>query len=356
MINIDTLAAQIKANCNISDARHWGSYSLCGLLLRLRELYRSEMGIQLWEQIHPEDVGRWITDREALWKTLENKDFGKISFNGNVYDPFEVEAINAELERDRLIYGAGFGIHMKPVFFLADLVAKDRADGLTVYKAGREYARDLSDHPAMLQDMSIFARGEPIRHLIWGKFEEMRCRGSHGALAYAFLKYGITPAEEPSEDTDRKISRVARSELETYIHHELGEASEGKRIGGDWKNLLFLIQNTKTEIFARAVKDILADTSENGMMHYIIRKKKEGSLGFYIVFLGGARKIIFPEILPAFRQFAETGDWELIESARRAGYSNAYEYVDKLLCAYRTRKDDVSLQQAIEREIFGGLL
>jgi len=48
MTDIQSLACQIKHNCNISDARYWGMYSLCGLLLRLRELYKVEKGIRPW--------------------------------------------------------------------------------------------------------------------------------------------------------------------------------------------------------------------------------------------------------------------------------------------------------------------
>jgi hypothetical protein len=205
---------------------------------------------------------------------------------------------------------------MKPSFFLADMVSKDKTDRFIVYTAGTEYARDLSDHPAMLQDKIIFARLEPTKQLIWGKFDEMRCRNLKGTLAFSFSKYGITKEEEPSEDIDMRISLIARSELETYIYHELGEAFEGGKIGDDWKNLLTHIQHTKAEIFARSVKDILSDTTEHGMLNFIISNKKEGSLGFYIVFLGGARKIIFPEILDAFQLFVDSGDWEFIDNPK----------------------------------------
>lgn len=356
MIDIETIARQVKRNCNISDAQYWGSYSLCGLLLRLRELYRTEMGIRQWGNVQQRDIGDWITERESLWKELEDKDFEKISINGKLYNPFKVGQINAELEREGLIYGAGLGIHMKPSFFLADMVSKDKTDGFIVYTAGTEYARDLSDHPAMLQDKIIFARLEPTKQLIWGKLDEMRCRNLKGALAFSFSKYGITKEEEPSEDIDMRISLIARSELETYIYHELGEAFEGEKIGDDWKNLLTHIQHTKAEIFARSVKDILSDTTEHGMLNFIISNKKEGSLGFYIVFLGGARKIIFPEILDAFQLFVDSGDWEFIDNARKAGYRKAEAYTDRLLAAYRNREDDVSLSKFIEKEIFGGLL
>jgi hypothetical protein len=38
MIDIESFTSQVKRNCNISDAKYRGYYSLCGLLLRLRDL------------------------------------------------------------------------------------------------------------------------------------------------------------------------------------------------------------------------------------------------------------------------------------------------------------------------------
>ncbi|MFH1025873.1 MAG: hypothetical protein V1764_04265 [Nitrospirota bacterium] len=356
MIDMQNLASRIKRNCNISDAHYWGLYSLCGLLLRLRELYRIEKGINPWEKILQKDIGEWISDRESLWRELEDKEYEPISVNGNVYSPFEVERINAELEKEGLVYGAGFGVHMKPSFFIADILSKENVDGYDVYIAGNEYARDLSDHPAMLQDRAIFARVAPTRLLLWARFEEMRWRGLQGALAFAFSKYGITPEEEPSEHIDRKIVEIARSEVETYIYHELGEAFEGKKIGDEWKTFLMHLSYGRAELFSRAVKDILSDTSENGMLRYIIKNQKEGSLGFYIVFLSGLRKVIFPEILDAFKLFVETGDWECIDNARKAGHIKAGEYTERLLTLYRSKTDNASISETIEKGILSGLL
>jgi len=353
---LETLTSQIKRNCNISDAQYWGYYSLCGLLLRLRELYRTEKGIKPWENIRQKDIGEWITERETLWKELEDKDLGKISINGNVYGPFEVEKINAELEKEGLIYSAGLGVHMKPSFFLADIISKETVDGFTVYLSGNEYARDLSDYPAMLQDQSIFARLDPTKLLLWTRFEEMRCKKFKGALAFAFSKYGIVPEEEPSEDIDRRIYQIALSEANTFIHHELGEAFEGEKIGDEWKILLTYLPHSRAELFARAVKDILADTSENGMLRYIIKNQKEGSFGFYIVFLGSLRKIIFPEILDAFNVFIDTGDWGLIDDVRKAGYKKAEEYANRLLSLYIRYKSQKEVLNGIENEILSGLL
>lgn len=351
MIDLEALISSVKRNCNVSDAKYWGGYSLCGLLLRLRELYRSEKGIRPWERINHEEISEWISERETLWKELEVKDFGDIIIGEQVYGPFEVERTNAVLEKENLLYGAGYGIHMKPSFFLADLLSKKKLEGHDVYIAGHEYARDLADYPATLQDGVIFARVDTTRHLLWEKFEELRLRGPKGSLAFAFLRYSIKPEDEPSEDMYRRMFLVAFSEVETYIHHELGEAFEAKKLGSEWKDLLVDFSGTKVEVFARGVKDLLSDTSEKGMIRHIIENRKEGSLGFYIVFLGGYRKPLFPEITKAFEGFVESKDWGLIEDARKVGYREAEVCAERLLSLRREKKDKAWLSECIEKEM-----
>ena len=353
MIDIETLSSQIKRNCNISDAKYWGTYSICGLLLRLRELYHIEKGIKPWEQTSKEDIAEWISERETLWHELEDKEFIDITVNGNSYSPFEVEKINAVLENENLLYGAGYGNYFKPSFFLADLTSKKIVDGHDIYMAGTEYVRDLSAYPAMLQDGVIFARVDTAKLLLWEKFDELRARGPKGFLAFAFSRYGIAPEDEPSEDIDRELSIIASSEAETFIHHELGEVFEGKKLGCEWKSLLMNLSCSKAELFARGIKDLLSDTSEKGMIHYIIENQKEGSLGFYIVFLGGYRRLLFPEILEASKRFMDVRDWDLIEDARETGYKKVEAYADKLISLYRTDKNRFS--ENIETEILSRL-
>ena len=350
-MNIETVISQVKRNCNISDARFWGEYSICGLLLRLRELYRSERGSKLWEGIPHKEISEWMSEREVLWKELQDKDLEDIVIGETAYGPFEVARINTTLEKKNLIYGAGYGLRMKPSFFLADLISKRTVDGYVVYIAGSEYARDLAEHPAMVQDGVIFARVYTTKLLLWERFEELRLRDPKSPLVFAFSRYGITPDEEPSEDVERKVSLVALSELETYIYHELGEAIEGEKLGGEWENLLLDLPGRKAEFFSRGIKDLLSDTSEQGMIKYIIENRKEGSLGFYIVFLGGYRKLLFPEIVNVFEKFIESGDWELIEDARKAGYKKAKGYAERLLSIKRDKPDRAWVSEYIEREM-----
>jgi hypothetical protein len=350
-MNLDNIISQVKRNCNISDAKFWGEYSICGLLLRLRELFRSERGLKLWESIPHKEISEWMSEREVIWKEFQDKELEDIVIDETTYGPFEVARINTTLEKKNLIYGAGYGLRMKPSFFLADLISKRTVDGYRVYIAGSEYARDLADYPAMVQDGAIFARVDTTKLLLWGRFEELRSRGPKSTLAFAFSSYGITPDEEPSEEVDKKVSLVALSEVETYIHHELGEAIEGEKLGDEWKNLLLDLSGRKAEFFSRGIKDLISDTSERGMIKYIIENRKKGSLGFYIVFLGGYRKLLFPEIVNAFENFIESGDWEPIEDARKAGYKKAKGYAERLLSIKRDNPDKTWVSEYIEREM-----
>lgn len=351
MIELKALISSVKKNCNISDAKYWGYYSLCGLLLRLRELYQIERGLRPWERINHEEISEWISERENLWKELEDKGFEDIITGEQVYGPFEVERINAALEKENLLYGAGYGIHMKPSFFLADLLSKKKVEGHVVYIAGHEYARDLAHYPATLQDGVIFARVNTTRHLLWEKFEELRMRSAKGSLGFAFSRYGIKSEDEPSEDLYRQMFQVAFAEVETYIYHELGESFEATRLGGEWKDLLVDFSGTKIEVFARGVKDLLSDTAEGGMIKHIIKNRKEGSLGFYIVFLGGYRKPLFPEIIEAFEGFVESGDWGLIEDARKTGYGKAEMCAERLISFRREKRDHTWISEYIDKEI-----
>lgn len=357
MIDIQTLTSQVKKNCNISDAHFWGWYSVCGLLLRLRELYRTERGLKLWEGINRQEISEWIEERENLWREFEGRDYEDIVIDNKSYNPFEVQKINNVLHKENLIYGAGYGIHMKPSFFLADLLSCYTIDGHTVYIGGKEYARDLADHPAMVQDGVIYGRLETTKLHLWEKFEEMKSKGPESTLAFAFSKYNITKEEVAIEELEKRMSELSLSELESYVHHEVGEAFEGKLLDDAWGDLLLECSGTKAEHFARGVKDLLSDTSEKGMTKYIIEHKKEGSLGFYIVFLQGYRRLLFTEIKDAFKKFESTADWGFIEEARQAGYKKAKNYVDKLLSLYnrhRTEKDQ--LLKCIEQDILKGLL
>src|SRR5512140_3600701 len=107
MKDLDAFIQQVKLNCNISDAKFWGCYSICGLLMRYRELYRSEHSLMPWDSIDNAEVCQWIQEREKLWLDLEDADPQSIIIDNRSYDPFDITGINSVLKTAGLLYSGG---------------------------------------------------------------------------------------------------------------------------------------------------------------------------------------------------------------------------------------------------------
>ncbi len=339
MLDISSIARQVKTNCNISDSRFWGYYSPCGILLRLRDLYRIENDVSAGKSVPSHEISRWIGERETLWEKLSPLEFQQIEIQGKTYNPFNTRAINAVLGKTGLYYGAGYGDFLKPTFLLAEISRKTEIGKHTVFILGKEVARDLSSSPAMLQGNTIIARMETVTLFLWDKLEEMKARKYHDALSYAFSEYGIKKNRTDSQDPETLavlIGEIAKDEICSFIHHELGESSQRRLLGKWWKKLVIDLPHGRAGLFLRALKDVLADTCRGGMLEHIIHRKKTGSLGFYSALLGGYRKMLLCDFTPAFDEFLHSRDWSLIERAKKRGYSRAKvsismlkQYVDK---------------------------
>jgi hypothetical protein len=353
MFNTVKIASQIKHNCNISDASHWGLYSPCGLLLRLRDLYKVEQGIPSWQEVHHKSILNWIDQREKIWEELSSLTFQNIEVNGKSFKPFDVKGINAELLQQGLLYGAGYGQHLKPTFLLAKISKKQKMGNYSIYFTGREFARDLSSSPAMLQGNTIIARHETIKFFLADKFLEMQSKQNQTALLFAFSEYGLEKTATNkifNKNLKNRLSHIAWEELSTFIFHEIGEASQRKLLGKWWKELLIKLPHSRTELYLRGLKDIISDTCVKGMLNHIIQQRKAGSLGFYVALLGGFRKTLFPEIMPAHERFLKTRDWNLIEEARKKGYIKTRDHIKfiKKIVAKKTLSHDEIEKQLLK--------
>lgn len=334
----NNLIEQVQRNCDISDAKFWGIYTICGFLLRMRELFRFRSGLKPWEPISPKDISPWLEERHNLWQGLEDSDYMPITINGIKYAAFDSESINNVLNPEGLVYGAGFGIHMKPVFYLAKIISINTIEGIKVITSGVEFARDLSLHPAMLQSKTILARRYITETLIWEKFEEF-LSGRKGPLSEAFMSYGLRRDIEPMNVED-SIRAISDEELSIYIFHEIGEAFENERLPL-WPEMLAHARGRASSIL-RAIKDSIADTSEKGMLKAIIDRKKEGSLGFYISFLSGLRGVILKPIREAYSEFLKKRDWLLIDTARKLCLKKTTLLADNLADAFQRDRDRFS--------------
>jgi hypothetical protein len=329
MFDTSSIIFQVKHNCNISDARHWGDYSPCGLLLRLRNLYKLENGLKPWDRVLNDEIGDWISQREDLWAELETEDFRRIEVNGRGLDPFNTGAINSELKQHGLFYAAGYGNLIKPVFFLGELSDNYGLGRYNVFVTEKELARDLSTAPAMTRGDTIILRREAMEIFLWDRFTEVMTGRCRGALFSAFSEYGLSAVRDfkPSADFLKRFGKVVDDELTTYLHHEVGEVSQRRVLGGWWRELLLKLPYSRAELFLRGLKDILSDTCSRGMLSYITENRKTASLSFYVSFLSGFRKLIFPEIVNAYEDFRNTSDWGVIEEARLRGHKKSRGYV-----------------------------
>jgi hypothetical protein len=350
MKEIDAFIRQVKLNCNISDAQFWGYYSICGLLMRYRELFRSEHSLKPWESIPNDEVVRWIQDREMLWKDLEDAKLQGIVIQGKSYDPFDVDSINAALKETGLVYSGGYGTFNKPTFFIARLEAvKDLFDYRVHYTAS-ELCRDLAASPAMLQGRCIYVRPEVLTVFIWDRFQEMKAKRFSGVTEEMFFHYGIRRTDDSSPELFGKISDIASDAIEVFVLHEAGEAYEDD-YSDYWHEMLSGGCDKATELYLRGIKDIRADTSPMGPLKAIVSNRHRPRLSFFLTFLDGIRRQIFPEISEAFQRFVESGDWSVIEDARSAGYLKTERLQADIIALWRMRKD-IAAVSAYIRDTF----
>ena len=349
-MDTEELIKQVKHNCDVSDAKFWGYYSICGLLMRMRELYMSEHSLTPWDTVANEEISLWIQRREALWKDLEEEELRPLVIDGMSYDPFDINGLNTVLKDSGLVYGGGYGTFRKPTFFIARLDSKKELFDYLLYYTGSELCRDLSAYPAMLQGRCIHLRFDVLKTILWDKFQTLKSRQYRGLIEEMFSDYGIRKTDMVSYEFLRGIDDLSHILSDLFVLHEVGEAFEDDS-SEEWLEILYRGCDKYCELYLRGTKDLLADTSDMGPLMAIIAGKRSDLLKMYMGFLDGVRKEIFPEIRNAFQHFVESDDWAVIENARRAGYRKARELREKVLTLWRERGETAGIESAVREYV-----
>ncbi len=300
------LIQTVQHNCNISDAKHAGNYTMCVYLLKMREYFRWEQSNSFTEPLSTDSIGNWLSSREALWAQLENEEYRQLETGNEHYDPFDSAALNHILNPDGLVYSGGYGVKSKPHFFIAQLQQQQKHNGYTIYISDREYARDLTSPPAMSHDKTIFIRRESFKRMIWERTEEWRWHKPENAMACAIACYDF------DNDLDGALDAMTDNELNAAVLHEIGEIQAGETLDG-WQEMMNHISFTQAEIMARAVRDHFADTLQTLpalLDNNASDKDQQASLHFYFANLTNMRKHLFPSLMTAYRQWREQGNIE----------------------------------------------
>ena len=344
------IVPQLRQNCLRADAKVAGRFSMCGLLLRMRNLYKWEHGLEPWLESDPGPVLEWVSQREDAWAEDEGKEPAKIKLNGGSFDPFDLEGVNRALAGHGLIYGAGYAGGAAPAFFLGELAEESREAGHRVFTIGREYGKDILFLSGLRQNGHIYLRSEPLRYLLWDMVSDPRPR-IKPFIDLALSGYGLDPKAFKANPTAPEMDRLAAGELRAVLWHELGEAGQGAEARELLLKTLESHAGTELEHFVRGVKDVLADTGPEGRLGRIVSEKSTGALGFYPVWLAGFPRLIFPEIDAAVHMFLKDRDWSVVDEARQLGLDRAREGLARLEELFAMVKGEQLLHQVRQKVI-----
>jgi len=311
-----TFIDQVDANCQMASAGQAGQFSLCGTLLRLRQLYKWEHHLPPWREPEPAPVLEWIELKERTWEALEGAAWQQLVWHGQSFEPLAVAELNQRLVPQGCAYGAGLSRGQAPTCFLGELQEIRRHDNLTILVLGRELARDLGATPALRQGPLIYARQETLSYYLWDRLSDPS-QQKNAFLRIALAAYGLDLAgllRYPTAHRDAYDAFLA-GELEAVIHHEVGEAMETS-LGPAFATLLDLFPQSRVELWLRALKDALAEVNESGRLSYLISGRRLASLALMLALRPPLYHLLMPELEPAFCRLKDGGDWGELDAAR----------------------------------------
>jgi hypothetical protein len=312
MLNVEGLCTAVQGNCHLSDARHAREYTMCVYLMKMREYFRWERRLPLTAGLPLSELGDWVVAREQLWESLEGDDFACLPLGAGCHDPFDADEVNRWLVPQGLVYSAGYGRFVKPHFFLARLLRRERRDGLDVYVSTDEYARDLAAPPAMLRGESIFVRRESLRRTLWERVEDWRWRQRpDNAMGRAVASYPF------ATDPEAALDQMTEDEVEPIILHELGEGRAGRELGEGWPEMLVAMAHSRAEMPLRAVRDLTADCLVT--LPTLLESGSDASLHLHFSNFRAHRLEMFPRLQSAYREWVIHGRRSALRAAVDAG-------------------------------------
>ncbi len=289
----------IHHNCLVSDARYGRNDTLCVYLLKMREFFRWEQGLDYDDPIDGEALGEWVQARESLWDELEEQDFQPVCTD-DCHPPLEAAAISSSLEPQGLLYGAGVGRQGQPHFFLAELEEHFVDQGLHYYITGRELERGLTVLPAMLQENRVYIRRAALKQMLFERLDEWRFNGSRPDLPM-----GRLVASVGESDTQTLLEAMTEREARLLMWHEQGEARVDRMLQG-WPQRVNACLGRPLERWLRALKDLLAD-----LEHYwpqALEQPDDYAIHAWFANFKGVRLALAGELKQAYADWLTDGD------------------------------------------------
>ncbi len=339
-MNLSEILEITSYNCDVSDAKYWGLFSVCNLLLRLRELFKVEKSLEPWDSVSNDEILPWIEKKESIWKELENADFKSFLFNGQLISPFDVKKVNPFIKKNQLVYGAGYALYMKPSFFLGTLKKYSQYKGYEIYFVGQEIIRDLFSSPGMSMDNLIFVRLSDIRTRLWDNLFMINNKKE----PLANLIFDEIPPPSKWQPPYKEFDTFVDIYSEIVMLHEVAECNISNE---NWKSVLSLCKDYKMEQVIRAVKDFLSDFSEEGPIKKAIEREDFRSISLYLVTIGVYQSKIFKPVFEEIKKSILNKDLASIEEFRQSQYIRWLSISEDILSA-----KDVQQLKNLTDEIF----
>jgi len=350
MMGLQPLIEQVRGNCDIASAGQAGHFSLCGLLLRLRQLYKWEHRYKPWREPESGAVLAWIDAKEQGWNLLEEADWQPLHWEEQTFEPFEAEHFNRVLLAHGLAYGAGLSRGLIPTCFLGELLEVRRAGELTILLLGRELARDLDATPALRQGNLIYGRREAMAFYLWDRLSDpVQQKNAFLKIALDAHHLSLPGLLRQPQRFQGEFDAFLAAEMEAALQHEVGEALE-PGLQEALPTVVSLFPQTRIELWIRALKDALADVNNWGRLAFLIRERRLPSLALMLAWRPGLQALLLPELEPAFHKVVAADDWESLEQARRTALTRLRQTaadLEGLLAAY-DHADLQPLRTAIE--------
>jgi len=338
---------QIKMNCDVSDAAHRSDYSLCDILLRMRDLHHHENGLMPWETVDLHEHAEWVEKREDYWRSLEAAPYQDLQFDEQELNPFDVVAINEQLEREKWVYGAEYGISKKPNFFLGKVQEKKEADGVTIWHVSDEMCRDLSPRFVMFHEKNIFIRIDLLRMFLYHHYRELDSSGADGLIRKCFLKYGIT--DETEEPTVREKVREMVNDLIVLLEWHSVSKIRNRRVYAEWSRMLAGTFERTTELRLRDIQNFLADTDTSGALRTLCSFRKNEMLHLYPLLLDREKKELMPGFVETLLDSKEEVNWSRIERHLEEGFQKTTVLVESILSLWNENGDMAAVKQLMKR-------
>ncbi len=336
----DSLCETVQYNCNIADAKHAGNFTMCVYLMKMHEYCRWDKGYVCTDTMSKEEVGEWVTHRELLWSSLEQKSFKPIQIDDQLFDPFDTEAINDSLRSRGMVYSGGIGVRRVPHFFLAKFDEQRSYDDCQIVISSEECARDLGSPPAMTLDNKIFIRKESIRRMLWEKVQEWQWHKIENAASRAFSFYDF------KSDVNVALDQMTEVELPSIILHEQGEVKAGRILGEQWKQLLVGTTSMRLELMLRTVKDFYADSIST--LPVLFSENKVASIHFYAANMNPVRKQVCPSFLNSYQQWCEDGNLKRLQDWLVVSATHWADTCEQVLFMYVNHASEADIEQYIE--------